>query len=88
MESVSSRSRGQLSRQLPDESGGGSLVSGLWRGSQLERLMAGSGDVKNQGVVLKGQKQKRSRETGTNLVKMPLKVNKAVTAITWAPIRD
>jgi len=50
--------------------------------------MAGSGDVKNQGVVLKGQKQKRSRETGTNLVKMPLKVNKAVTAITWAPIRD
>lgn len=50
--------------------------------------MARSGDVKDQGVVLKVQKQKRERETGTNLVKMPLEVNKAVTAITWAPIKD
>ena len=65
-----------------------SLVSGLWRDSQLERLMARSGDVKNQGVVLKSQKTKTRTETGTNLVKMPLKVNKAVTAITWAPIKD
>ena len=53
--------------------GGRRLVSGLWRDNQLERLMARSGDVKNQGVVPKAQKQKRERESGTNLAKMPLK---------------
>jgi hypothetical protein len=48
----------------------GGLVSGLWRDNQLERLMAPSGDVKNQGVVHKAQQQEqRERGTGTNLVK-------------------
>ena len=57
------------------------LVSGLWRGNQLGRLMARSGYVKNQGEVHQGRKQKqRERETGTNLVKMP--IDKAVIAIT------
>jgi hypothetical protein len=68
--------------------GGGGWYPVCGEDNQLERLMARSGDVKNQGVVPKAQKQKRERETGTNLGKMPLKVNKAVTAITWAPIRD
>jgi hypothetical protein len=31
-------------------------------------------------------KKQGERETGTNLVKMPL--DKAVIAITWAPIKD
>lgn len=49
--------------------------------------MTGSGDVKNQGEVHQVRKQKQGeRETGTNLVKMPL--DKAVIAITWAPIKD
>jgi hypothetical protein len=49
--------------------------------------MAPGGDVKNQGEVHQVRKQKQGeRETGTNLVKMPL--DKAVNAITWAPIKD
>ena len=44
--------------------------------------MTRSGDVKNQGEVHQVRKQKQGeRETGTNLVKMPL--DKAVIAITW-----
>ena len=50
--------------------------------------MARSGDVKNQGEVHQDRRQKttRERERGTNLVKMPL--DKAVIAITRAPIKD
>jgi hypothetical protein len=53
-------------------------------------LDGANGDVCEETRVMhKDQKQKqRERETGTNLVKMPLRVNKAVTAITWAPIKD
>jgi hypothetical protein len=64
-------------------------VSGLWRDNQLERLMAQNGDVKKPGCCTKPRnKKQRERETGTKPCKNAVEINKAVTAITWAPIKD